>query len=191
MNTGFKKIMLYGDGRSYAVGSFFARALKRLEYEFVFFDESSYLKPLERSLFQKLAYRLLRGRPLVYRQLNQDVLETVQHFQPDVLIIVKGNFISPATLAEIKRSTSTILVNFATDDPFNKRVARSDLVTGIPCYDLYVCTSRGFINDVQQAGAKKVTYMRWAYEPNLHFREIPNSAEQKARFCSDVVFIGG
>ncbi|RLB06112.1 MAG: hypothetical protein DRG83_01055 [Deltaproteobacteria bacterium] len=184
------RVLLVSVDKFYYVGAFFRRALEELGYEYAFVDEGKFLEPLKRSLLHKLAYRLLGRRPLTYWAFNKELLQKAQEFQPDVVLVTKGAHISPRTLVMIKKETGAFLVNYATDDPFNLRVSSRDLVRAIPLYDLYACTKRAIMGDVRRAGCQNVVFVRFGYEPTLHFPEKPATPEEIERFSSDVVFIG-
>jgi glycosyltransferase involved in cell wall biosynthesis len=185
------KILLIGNGLFYHIGAFFRQALEELGYEYYFVDEERFLAPLRHSLIHKIAYRLLGKRPLTYWALNREVLNVAQQFRPQIVLIIKGAYIRPETLIFIKKKINAILVNYATDDPFNPINSTRDLINSIAFYDLYACTKRAIMDDVKRAGCPNVVYVPFGYMPSLHFPEKPKIAEEKIRFSSDVVFIGG
>jgi len=185
------RVCLVGNGAQYHVGAFFRSALRTLGFQYTFVDEQVYTKKLKGSLLHRVAYKLLKRRPLTYWAFNRDLLETARKFRPEVVLVTKGVFVSPETLTQIKEETKAILVNYATDDPFNPEVSTRDLVASIPFYDLYACTKRAIMDDVRGAGCSHVIYAPFGYEPSLHFSEHPGTEEEKASFASDVVFIGG
>jgi len=165
-------------------------ALQRGDFQFTFVDEAHFRRAGQ-SLGAWLGRFLPWGSPLDRPALNRALLETARSFQPDLILICKGAAIAPETLAQIKRATGAVLVNYATDDPFNPRVNSRDLVQAIPCYDLYACTKLAIVTDVIQAGCATATYVPFAYKPSVHFPEPPRRAEEHRRFDSDVAFIGG
>lgn len=185
------RVLLVGIGEFFHVGAFFRNALDALGHERAFVDESAYLQPSMRSHFHKAAYRLLRRRPLTYWKFNRDILERAKEFRPGIVIITGGRHISPQTLAQLRADTGAMLVNYATDDPFNPLNSSAALLGGIPFYDLYACTKRAIMADVGRAGCPNVCFVPFAYEPSLHFPEQPRSPDERSRFESDVVFIGG
>lgn len=173
----------------------FAEALAEISAErgwnYRFFDEAPFLTGLDRSLVQKLAFRVLRRRPLTYWALNLSLRRAFAEFQPDVTVVVKGAHIAPATLAWIRRKGGCLLINYATDDPFNEAVNTPDLVRGIRFYDLYACTKRAILDDVARLGARRVAYIPFGYKPSVHFPENVPTAEERTRFGADVAFVGG
>ncbi|HKW27246.1 MAG TPA: glycosyltransferase [Terriglobales bacterium] len=182
------KVLLVGVGESYHIGAFFRRALEELGHDVVFVDEGGYVT---NRAGEALAYRLFDKKPLRYRSFNRDLVNAAAKFQPDVLLATKGSFIAPEALAELKRRTAAVLINYATDDPFNRRTSGRHLVNAIRYYDLYVCTKRAIMQDVRLAGSPNAVFIPFGYEPSMHYPEQPLTDEDKARYSSDVAFIGG
>jgi hypothetical protein len=184
------------------------------QYAYRFFDEAAFLekqsianRALTRSLnwltvnvrqrrVRMFAYeaaaRFLRYRrhPVRYTDLNRRLLEEARKFAPQVVLIVMGFHISPQTLHAIKRETGAVLINYATDDPFNERTSPRNVREAIPLYDVYACTKRATMDDVARAGCGNVQYVRFGYHPSVHFGEGPASADERDRFAADVAFVG-
>jgi spore maturation protein CgeB len=135
--------------------------------------------------------RRLLGRPLASGALNAALLDAARDLRPDVVLIGKGAYLTPHTLATIKREVGATLVNWAADDPFNRANATRSLIASIPLYDLYVCTKQAVVADVARAGAAGAAYLKFGYKPDVHYPERPASGDERARFESDVLFIGG
>lgn len=169
----------------------FVDAVRTSGHEFRFIDEAVFLRPLERSLVHKIGYRLLGSRPLSYWSLNGTLCRAACEFRPEIVLVVKGAYVKLETLRRIKAETDALLLNFATDDPFNPANSTPDLIRGIPAYDLYACTKRAIMTDVQRAGCRRVVHVHFAYKPELHFPEVPATREERGRFSADVVFVGG
>jgi spore maturation protein CgeB len=119
------------------------------------------------------------------------LVEHAERVRPDLILICKGANISPDSLRAIKRDSTALLVNFATDDPFNPINSTHDLIESIPLYDLYACTKRRIMADVQRAGCPNVIHVPFGYKPRVHFPEQPATNEEADRFASDLLFIGG
>ncbi len=174
-------------------GAHFLEALQamaeRAECEFTFFDEARYRRP-QRSIAGRIARRLA-GRPAGYRALNAALVAEARRLHPDLVLIGKGAYFAPATLAAVRAATGASMVNWATDDPFNPAASTRDLVESIALYDLYVCTKRAIMDDARRAGCANVAYVRFGYKPQVHFPEAPANDDEARRFESDVTFIGG
>lgn len=189
------RILLVETTRLRPVSPLFYEAMLALSSErgirYSFFDEAKYQNRLRFSLLNRIGYRMLGKRPFGYWALNRDLLSTCRNFDPDLILIVKGAHISPKTLQRIKSLSNAMLVNFATDDPFNRIVSTRDLVQGIKYYDLYLSTKRAILGDILDSGAKRVEFLPFAYKPEVHYPEKPASLEERNKFNTDVVFIGG
>src|SRR5215469_14644847 len=170
---------------------FFVEAAQEAGYDYRFVDDAPYLRPLETSIVHKIGYRILGRRPLTSWAFNALLRDAARRFRPDILLAVKSPFIMPATLRQIKAETGAILMNYATDDPFNRANATPDLRRTIPLYDVYACTKRAIMDDVARAGCRTVVYTMFGYKTSVHYPEVPAAGEEADRFRSDVVMIGG
>jgi spore maturation protein CgeB len=184
------------------------------QYAYRFVDEAAFLEPQSvynravtrglnwitinvarrrpRMLAYEAASRFLRYRrhPVRYTDLNCRLLDEARRFVPQVVLIVMGFHISPDTLHAIKRETGAVLVNYATDDPFNERTSRRNVRDAIPLYDVYACTKRAAMDDIARAGSRSVQYVRFGYHPLVHFVETQATTEERNRFAADVAFVG-
>lgn len=161
----------------------------KCDYELL--DEGEFLGPMRTSLIHKAAYRVLGRRPLTYWALNRALLASARRLLPNLVLIGKGAFVSAGTLRSIKRDTGAKLINYATDDPFNPIVSTSTLREALSTYDLIATTKRAIVDDLKNAGCTNVVYIQFGYKPSVHFPDQPATAEEKTRFASDVVFLGG
>ncbi len=143
------------------------------------------------SLLARAARRILKMPPLDRANLNRSLLQRALVFKPSAVLVCKGAYLFPETLASIKRETGAALINYATDDPFNPRACTRELIASIPLYDVYACTKRAIMDDVRNAGCKNVIYLPFAYKPEVHFPEVPREPEDVKRFACDIAFIGG
>ena len=185
------RILLIDSTLHEPVSPLFLDAIRGLGCEYRFMDEGPFLQPLEKSLIHKIAYRLLHRRPPTYWAFNRTLLEEARRFHPHLMLAVKSPYIMPGVLRRIKEETGALLVNYATDDPFNKVNSTPDLIRGIPCYELYASTKRAIMVDIRRAGCPHVAYVRFGYKPSVHFPEFPATESEAKRFQSDVVLIGG
>jgi spore maturation protein CgeB len=187
--------ILYVETTAYSPSSaHFQEALEasaaRGEHQFRFLDEAAYITSAP-STAGRIANRLAR-RPLSgYQQLNRALVETAAAIDPDLILIGKGRWFTPAALEAAKKVSGATLVNWATDDPFNRAVNSREIVKSIPVYDLYVCTKKEIMDDVRRAGCANLAYVRFGYKPGVHFPESPATDGERSRFACDVMFAGG
>jgi spore maturation protein CgeB len=121
---------------------------------------------------------------------NKALLAAAESFNPNVIIVVMGFYVTPLALKQLRRVSERVIVNYATDDPFNSRLSGHNVTESISCYDLYASTKKGIMDDVLRSGCPSVHYIPFAYNPSVHFPEPPLTPEEQRRFRSDVAFIG-
>ena len=166
------------------------RRAARGEGEFRFIDEAKYI-PAAATLADRIAGRVIGHPRRGYRELNRALIDQAEAFSPDLVLIGKGRCFAASALRAVKSATGATLVNWATDDPFNRVDSSHDLLESIPVYDLYVCTKRAVVPDVIAAGCRQAAYIMFGYKPDVHFPEPPASDDEKSRFECDVMFAGG
>jgi spore maturation protein CgeB len=190
------RVLLIESSANYPSNPLFVEALQEIaqdlpgSFHYSFVDEACFLRQ-PGSAATRIARRLLRRSSIDQPALGRALIDEAQRFQPSLILICKGAFLEPRVLSRIKCDTGAVLVNYATDDPFNPAVSTRALVEAIPIYDVYVCTKRAIMDDVAQAGCKRVVYLPFAYKPSVHFPELPRRTDELARFDCDVVFAGG
>jgi spore maturation protein CgeB len=184
------KILLVGTGQSYHIGSFFERALTQLEISHQFLDEWRYFRGLTDSIHQKL-WRKIFHRPINYFKFNYDLLQRNRLFRPDVIIITQGLYVRPNILRKIKLTQNPVLINYATDDPFNSAISTTDLTACIPIYDFYACTKRRIIQDIKNCGCKSVEFIPFGFDPAEHYFHALKDKSDHIQFSSEILFIGG
>jgi spore maturation protein CgeB len=189
------RILLLDTTAYWPASPLFLEALQELarqyprDYQYAFVDEALFQR--SRAALWRIARKLRQEPPLDLKAFNRFLFKRARAFRPHMLLICKGAYVFPETLLRIKNDTGAFLVNFATDDPFNGRVNSADLVASIPIYDVYACTKRAIMSDVRLAGCGKVIYLPFAYKPTVHFPEPAQTSQERQRFASDVVFVGG
>ncbi len=136
------RVLLVETTAYYPSSPLFLEALRDLattqptNFEYAFVDQACFDRPAK-SIAVRIVRRLLDKCAVDRSSLNETFLKEATLFRPDVVLICKGQFIEPATLSEIKRRTDALLVNYATDDPFNERVSSLSLLDAIGLYDIY------------------------------------------------------
>ncbi len=170
------------------MGTFFYHAIKSLGITVASLDNWHYY-PIRRSKFHSVFIKIFR-KILIRPKYNFDIRKVAGHFKPDLILVVKGYDILPATLQKIKTKDNKI-INYATDDPFNNLVSSPNMVQSIPFYDHYFCTKRAVIQDIIDAGCVNTSFLPFAYDPAIHYYEKSDNDEGGRKYSSDVAFIGG
>lgn len=185
------RVLLIGNMTFYHVGAFFRNALQSFGQPHLALDQSVYEGTGWPPVVRKVAFRLMAGRPIGFWRFNRDVLAAARELTPEMVLVSGGAPVALSTLQELKEQTGAVLVNYATDNPFNRLTCPRWVAAGIPLYDLYACTKRAIMDNVQAAGCRHVAFVPFGYEPSLHFPDKFASSEESGKFSCDVVFVGG
>ena len=141
-------------------------------------------------LWSRILYRFAGKRPARLRSFSTRVeaLGGEGHF---TRVITTG--IAPVTSSALARLRACGLraVNFLTDDPWNPANGAAHFWSALRQYDVVFSPRTANIDDLRRHGCRDVRYLPFAYNPDEHFSETSDSAEERAKYQCDVAFIGG
>lgn len=184
------KILLIGTGEPPHLGGIFRRALESLGHNVCFADEAWAYGPIDSPPLQSLVLRLRRNLPTRTSAFNCTVLRLAQDHSPDLILALKGSYLTPETLHDLKRTTGALLVNYSTDDPFNASASTPCIRPSLRLWDVYATPRAHTIPELQQHCKGQILYLPFAYDPESHFRETQITPIEERTFSSDLVFIG-
>jgi spore maturation protein CgeB len=172
----------YGTG-----GWTYVPALKELGCTVHVFD---YRKMTERARSLPLPGPI--ARRLDRRAMSADFVRTVGELRPDVVFLLKGEWISEQALREVKEKYRPVLLQWYPDGPFNveNRNATRDSIASIPLFDIYYIYAKSLIAPLREAGAKRVEYLPFCYDPNMLRKPDTITEEDIRKYATDVVFAG-
>jgi len=147
--------------------------------------------PLDNSFsFNRLSLSL-KNRLIIY-SLHYRLIREVASFQPDLLLILKGENVSSKSLLEIKQHWNIKIATWWVDDPFIEwrgYYLHRDAFLKLRYYDWFFISDTYYIPYLKQAGAKQVAFLPLACSPYLH-RSIQLSSDEKEYYGNDIVFVG-
>ena len=157
------------------------------------------------SIFERIAKKIGNKLPFLKPIVNQilksylinenkEFVTIVSNDRPDLLIIIQGDHVFPATIKTIRELVSCPIVSYIWDDPFNKHnnhddYRKSNFKKGIPLYDFIFVFDTSYIDEIKRHGAKKVKYLPLATNPN-RYKDISVTAQDRDDYGYDVCFIG-
>ena len=126
------------------------------------------------------------------RQMNAAFVEAVARYRPDVVFFLKGETIYESAIREVRQRFSPVLLQWYPDGPFNveNRNATKDSIASIPLFDIYYIYARSLMQPLREAGARRVEYLPFCYDPEMLKRPDAVTDEDRAAFATDVVFAG-
>lgn len=142
-------------------------------------------------LIARVQNKFLAG-PLIAR-INRDLVRMAAEVRPDLVFIYRGTHIRPQTVREIKAMLpAAVVAGYNNDDPFGPgqpRMLWRHFLRCLPLYDLTLAYRRHNVAEFESRGARCVRLLRsWFMPERNHPVTLP--AADRARFASDVVFVG-
>jgi hypothetical protein len=182
------RLVIVGNGDPVHVGAHLRRAGASLGLDVTFCDVR---EAYGESRWLARASWWLRGRrPARLRWFGERVVETCRRVRPDVLVATGIAPLDRAALGAVG-TLAVRRVNYLTDDPWNPCHHAPWFLRALPAYDRVFSTRRAVLDDLRAAGCAGVTYLPFAYAPDVHFPDPPRTPAERARFAADVVFAGG
>ena len=135
-------------------------------------------------------FHVLGHRPSRLGPFDAGVLAACQEFQPQLLLVTG---ISPPRAVTLRQIGALGIrrVNFLTDDPWNPRNGAGYFWKSLPHYEVIYSPRRANLKDLENHGCRRVSYLPFAYNPEVHFPEPPDTAAERERFGCDVAIVGG
>lgn len=182
------RVLVAGDSRQGSLGLMCRDGFAQAGYEAVIFDYRQLLRPDSHPF---LRVRVIRRafRPFRHWQVGRSLVRLAERFDPSVVLIIKGETLTPQTLIELRQRTQAKLANWNPDSPFNPSVSTAAVLKGIPLYDCYFTFAQHLIGPLVSAGAQQVDYLPFGYDPILH-HPVSVGPSAMAKFACEVCFAG-
>jgi hypothetical protein len=183
------RILFAGQLWKGSTGRYRSEAFRQLGCDVVEVD----LSPPDRSVEWRFTHRALNrlGYPPDLSGANRRLRE-LAHAEPvQILWIEKGRTVRPSTLRAFRAAQpGAKVVAYSPDNMLFRPNQSRAYVAGAPLYDLHVTTKRMLVDEMRgRLRAREVMFSPNAYDPDTH-RPIELSAAERARWGSEVVFVG-
>ncbi len=124
--------------------------------------------------------------------MSAEFVRTVEKVKPDAVVFLKGETILASAIREVKERFRPIMVQWYPDSPFNVEVknATRDSIASIPLFDIYYIYAESLIAPLRDAGARRVEYLPFCYDPEMLKPPASVSDEDRQKYATDVVFAG-
>jgi spore maturation protein CgeB len=167
--------------------------VERISYAEYFYKPYSGSNEISyRSFLARIQHRFLVG-PLLWK-INNEILLTVERFQPDVIWLFNCTHVFPRTLERIRRKYSSVkLVQYVNDNPFTYgHHVRPDYYRhfkrSIPLHHLHFVYRQSNVEDFKSLGIKDVYLLRSYFIPEEDYRVSLGRTD--SAYQSDIVFVG-
>ena len=123
-------------------------------------------------------------KTLYQRWIRRAILARAVEWKPDLVLVFKGESLSPEFIHEMKHATGAVIVNVFVDNPLFTTPFEH-----IEPYDLF-CTKEPYaIEALRRVGLTNLYYLPCHCAPAIH-RPVEPTAEERRRFAVKVGFTG-
>ena len=180
-------ILIYGEPYEWAMAPNLKEALEALGHRAEVYDWTRFLyRARGLTWANRVRDRLLRCRTA--GAINADFLHVLDRRKCDVLIVLKGCDLFPATIVAAKKRVGRV-VNWNPDDFFNPLNSTRHLVGSFDKFDC-IFTPRGhLVEEYYRKGARRVEVIDWYYLPRFQ-RPVAVSPEDVKSYGGSVAFVG-
>lgn len=181
------RLLLVGNPEEHHVGAHFFAAAEQLGLAATLLDVR---KARSRNVWINRLFHRVGRRPPYLNQFSRNLIKVCRYEKPDILLVTGISAPHLAALEEIG-SRGIHRVNYLTDDPWSRRNGAAFFWSALKGYDIVWSPRRANLGDLRRQGCRRAEYLPFAYNPTLHFPELPNTETERRRFACDVAFVGG
>ena len=183
------RVFIVGNPGIEHVGSHFFRAAVRMGIEARLIDHGRSWGTSR--WWNRLSYHFLGKRPTRLRAFDAELAAAVREFRSRVVIVTGISAPDAATVRAIRES-GVVVVNYLTDDPWNPANGARFFWPAVVEYDVVYSPRRANMEDLRRLGCRRVEYLQFAYNPELHFPALlPEARAGHERYAADVTIVGG
>lgn len=168
----------YHNPRFETITEYIEQAITGLGHELIIFDDRQHIIP------GRIRNKINFLNKLDLRNINKNLLSTVDSTKPDVVIVAGGHRIQPETV-EMLYKKGVVSFLWTIDAPLNFR----PIIEAAPFYKYIFCQGTEAVGLLAEAGITNVRWLPVGYSPNYH-QNIQISSTENKKFGFDVVFMG-
>ncbi|HSB52262.1 MAG TPA: glycosyltransferase [Dissulfurispiraceae bacterium] len=116
--------------------------------------------------------------------MNRNLVSHVQRTRPDVLLVLKGETITPETLWHIRKKTDTLLVNVFPDNPLF--IGKFE---AIEPYHYFFVKDSYVVGTIRKTGLRNTLYLPQCTDLDVH-KPMDMSSKERAHYAADVALLG-
>lgn len=181
------RILIYGEPYDWAMALNMKEAYQAMGHEVHIFDWTQWLYRTKKfTLKNRIFDRIFFYN--VAKKINDNLINTLKLNVFNLLIVLKGVHIFPATISAAKKRVDQV-VNWNPDDFFNSLNNSKYLLGSFGKYDCIFTPRSHLKEEYYKKGASRVEVLDWYYLPKFQ-HPIDVSPEEEQEYASDIAFIG-
>lgn len=184
-----KKILICGSDEFGSYPNSIKNHLNNLNiFEVFIFDDSKYFLNSFWGLKNRVYFRVMWKIHKFF--LQHKLLNFIKSFSPDIILIIKGFYLTVPSLRNLSKHSKIIYFN--PDNPFNDwhfGNSSPHLLKAIPLFDLHLTWGKFLTKQISRYGAKRVEHFPFAFDEDL-YRDIDQQSIELNGPKNDISFIG-
>lgn len=183
------KILLLGDtsipealGSKLLRGSQTSKKLQDWNIDTMYNSAAITFSPSMRRKRGRIFYRLAGKRSWEWWEFQDKLEKYILNYQPK-LIIVTGILPIKKSVFKVAKRNGVLIVNYLTDDPWNRVHYRQTFTSSIKYYNHIFSTKKALQTKLKKEGAVSTSWLPFAYDPHIHY-------PQKCGNSKDIIFVG-
>jgi len=183
-----KRILLGGSFRRENFERSWLEWLQDHEFDVQPFNQHAFLdKYIPSRRLQSVLWHVFQPLPVTI--LSREFTRAACAFQPDLVLMVSGRYISAAALEKVRERTKATLYHFYCEDFFNPLNTTATLRKSASHYDHFFTSKTHNIPELEQMGIHNASLITLGYGPKCHF-PVEVSQADKERYGSELAFVG-
>ena len=181
------KLIIIGNRGGTNVGECFERAAITLGLDVHLIE--SRLAMEAPTIMRQFNWHLRGRRPSHLQIFSEAVVEMCRHWRPHLLLSTGVAPLGRMALEHI-RAEGISTFNYLTDDPWNPAHRASWFLVALQAYKHILTPRRAIVDDLKQLGCASVSFLPFAYDPELHYCEALVNNSQFTRYTDEITFVG-
>ncbi len=181
------RILVVGENRPWSSETGYARALCSAGCDVKVWDNKQ-----PRLLFGRRNWWTMgRGSRATYNAIaSAAFLREATSHRPDVIFMPKGENIHSRAVKIALQRTGAKLITWYPDHPFKADMTSMNMLRNLPRYDLFYIWGKFLVESIQAAGAERVEYLPFCFDPCAHPTEVGITPEDRRKYSCEVCFVG-
>jgi len=181
------RILIVGFYKEETMAWYLERNLKKFGHDLDTFCYRSFSQKIPPdSIISKLARHTFPLNRVYLHKMNKDLISKAKSFNPELVIILKGETILPKTIRILKREGIKVINWFM--DPIIT-LEWGYLFDSIPEYDYFFVKDKFIMKRLHEIGFDNVRFLLQCYDPSV-YKKIELSKEEEDIYGSDICSVG-
>ncbi len=169
----------------YDLGRYCTKALKDLRHSVKVFD---YLK--NANIFgYHITPWLRKSAEIGINRANKMLKKQVEDWNPDLVLVLKGELIKNETIRYIKNKLDIKIINWFPDFPYDIGASQSQFSEIASSYDCFFVSFGDTIQELNDLSDCRIEFMPFACDPSVH-RSINLTEGEKKELGCEISFVG-